>query len=297
MSWFTWAVDVSKIAGGVGVAVGFLKGVGAWWSDGPGRRKHWINAYRKIACKVQASYVESLFGIPPFKLQGENNHVRRIWVLGREGYLTVDTVNESVVSYSITTSSPKFRPLVAFGSHNAYRTEEMITLGVTTFAEAMAKPPSGFSLDVGGRRGIYAERHWTGSPGGYLHWILGSSDLGAPHAWDSPHFDEFRNEYVKHSYATRFMNRDGLWGALDIAETPGHDGFRRTAVVNTLTISSDQESSPDLGADVDTVRLLASAPTWRERLGGGTRARAARVRARVRRRSRNVPPTSGLGDD
>lgn len=65
MSWFTASVDVARIAGAVGVAITIWEGTKAWWADGPGRRKHWTNSYRKLACGVQAEYVESLFGVPP----------------------------------------------------------------------------------------------------------------------------------------------------------------------------------------------------------------------------------------
>ncbi|WTW95410.1 hypothetical protein OG216_19400 [Streptomycetaceae bacterium NBC_01309] len=299
MSWFDWAVDVSKIAGGVGVAAGFLKGFSAWWTTGPGRRKHWTKAYRKIACGVQADYVDSLFGVPPFKLQGSDGRVRRIWVLGREGYLTTLTQLGTVISYSLTTSNPKFNPLVAFGSHDAHRAERMITLGVTSFAAAAPDAPwkDSISLFAGARRGYYCELHYAGNPGGYLYWMLGNSDVGTPPAYASPDFSDFRDEYNAHRHPAPDSHGDNGWSALSQKDHAAYARFRRTAVVNTITVSSDCNSAPDIGADVDTVRVLALAPTWRERFGSGTRVRTGRALAWVKRGGRRKKEPTPPSDD
>ncbi|MYV51715.1 ETEC_3214 domain-containing protein [Streptomyces sp. SID3212] len=206
---WTLAAVLTALYGLYGIARG-------WWHTTLGKRRRLIRAYRRMAPYVRHDYVTELFGEPAWAHQqnvqkyGMNEDADedavalrdveltvRTWPLGLLGYLvTWCNEHDEVLMYSLTTRSRLFRPRISIGPYR-------ITLGRTPLA---ALPGSGPDEEgpwhaLGARRFSYAEQHYFGSPGGYLHWVAGVSDAGSPahppigcegNTWDPAERDEYR---------------------------------------------------------------------------------------------------------
>ncbi|MGH8967592.1 MAG: ETEC_3214 domain-containing protein, partial [Actinomycetes bacterium] len=216
-----------------------------------GKRRRLIRAYRRMAPYVRHDYVTELYGEPAWEhkqtVRKYGGAVRedepeagltdveltvRTWPLGLLGYLvTWCNKHDEVLMYSLTTRSRLFRPRISVGPYR-------ITLGRTPLASLPTSDPDGTRPwhELGARRFSYAEQHYFGNPGGYLHWVVGVSDAGAPLA--PP------------------IGCDGdTWGAAKVA------AYRRVARINSVlivgsTIDLDSVLPRGIAPDLDTVRLL-----------------------------------------
>uniref|UniRef100_A0AAU1ICH3 Uncharacterized protein n=1 Tax=Streptomyces sp. NBC_00180 TaxID=2903632 RepID=A0AAU1ICH3_9ACTN len=132
-----------------------------------------------------------------------------------------------VLMHSRTTHSRLFRPRVAFGPYR-------ITLGRTRLTALPATAPEDFGPwpAVGARRFSYAEQHYFGNPGGYLHWVVGVSDVGSPAAapvgcdeWEEPQLTEYRAQARINSVLIVGATID-LDSVLPYGIAPDHDRVR-----------------------------------------------------------------------
>lgn len=256
--------------------------VKGWWRTRLGKSRGLSKAYRRMAPRVRHDYVKSLFGEPAWEHRqevqtydtGEDAEVVltpteltvRTWPLGTLGYLvTWSDEHDSVLMYSLTTRSRLFRPRVAIGPHR-------ITLGRTPLASLPDPSPyaDGPWLALGARRFSYAEKHYFGNPGGYLHWAAGVSDAGAP------------------ALPPVGCNGDG-WGPGNLEE------YRRRARINSVLVAG---SAIDLGSvlpygiapDYDRVRLLETRHPARVALASWVwRIWRAVLRRQVRHQRPNTP--------
>ncbi|AXG82237.1 ETEC_3214 domain-containing protein [Streptomyces paludis] len=229
---------------------GILRG---WWHASLGKRRRLIRAYRRMAPYVRHDYVTELFGEPAWE---HRQTVRtygadagadedeldvvlrdveltvRTWPLGLLGYLvTWCNEHDEVLMYSLTTRSRLFRPRISVGPYR-------ITLGRTPLSSlpAPGQDDAGPWHGLGARRFSYAEQHYFGNPGGYLHWAVGVSDAGSP------------------AHPPIGCTED-TWGPTELA------GYRRQARINSVLIigsTIDLESVLPYGIapDHDRVRLL-----------------------------------------
>ncbi|WP_370738953.1 ETEC_3214 domain-containing protein [Streptomyces sp. EN16] len=222
-----------------------------WWNASLGRRRRLIRAYRRIAPYVRHEYVTQHFGEPAWEHKqtvrkygasvgdDESDVVLddveltvRTWPLGLLGYL-VTWCNESdeVLMYSLTTRSRLFRPRVSVGPYR-------ITLGKTPLAALPNPKPGAIGPwnELGARRFSYAEQHYFGNPGGYLHRAVGMSDAGTP-------------------LAPPIGCEGNTWATAEVA------AYRRAARINSVlivgpVIDLDSLLPRGISPDLDTVRLL-----------------------------------------
>lgn len=241
---WTLAAVLTALYGLYGIARG-------WWRASLGKRRRLIRVYRRMAPYVRHDYVTELFGEPAWEHKqtvwryggdvGEDEPevvftdvelTVRTWPLGLLGYLvTWCNKHDEVLMYSLTTRSRLFCPRISVGPYR-------ITLGRTPLASLPTSDPDGTRPwhELGARRFSYAEQHYFGNPGGYLHWVVGVSDAGAPLA--PP------------------ISCDGdTWGAAEVA------AYRRVARINSVlivgsTIDLDSVLPRGIAPDLDTVRLL-----------------------------------------
>ncbi|UUU45170.1 hypothetical protein JIW86_41300 (plasmid) [Streptomyces sp. NBC_00162] len=141
-----------------------------------------------------------------------------------------------------------------------------IRLGRTPLASlpALGPNPVGPWPALGARRFSYAEQHYFGNPGGYLHWGVGVSDSGSP--------------------ARTPIGCDGDgWGSGELAD------YRRRARINSALIVGSRIDpasvlSYGIAPDYDRVRLLELRHPARVALAARCRnARHAVLRLKVRR--------------
>ncbi|MFD9224923.1 ETEC_3214 domain-containing protein [Streptomyces sp. NPDC060064] len=209
-----------------------------------GKRRRLIKAYRKLATYVRHDYVEGLFGEPAWehkqsvKVYGADERDEavlreveltvRAWPLGMLGYL-VTWCNEDgeVLMHSLTTRSRLFRPRVTVGPYR-------ITLGRSRLADLPATAPEDFGPwpAVGARRFSYAEQHYFGNPGGYLHWVVGVSDVGSPasppvgcNEWKQPQLADYR-EHARINSVLIVGSTIDLDSVLPYGIAPDHDRVR-----------------------------------------------------------------------
>ncbi|MGW1942377.1 ETEC_3214 domain-containing protein [Streptomyces goshikiensis] len=222
--------------------------VAGWWRARLGKPRQLAKAYRRMAPRVRHDYVKSLFGEPAWEHEqevkkygaGEHDEVIlktvgltvRTWPLGTLGYLaTWCDEHDSVLMYSLTTRSRFFRPRVAIGPHR-------VTLGRTRLASLPAPHPDaeGPWAALGARRFSYAEQHYFGNLGGYLHWAAGVSDAGSP------------------LFPPVGCTGDG-WGPEELAEYRCGARISSVLVVGS-TIALDSVLPYGVAPDYDRVRLL-----------------------------------------
>ena len=234
--------------------------VRGWWHASLGKRRRLIKAYRKLATYVRHDYVEGLFGEPAWehkqsvKAYGADEHDEavlrevdltvRAWPLGTLGYL-VTWCNEDgeVLMHSLTTRSRLFRPRVAVGPYR-------ITLGRTRLAALPTAAPGDFGPwpAVGARRFSYAEQYYFGNPGGYLHWVVGVSDVGSPATppvgcaeWEQPQLAEYRKRARINSVLIVGSTID-LDSVLPYGIAPDHDRVRLLELRHPLRVAITQRA-------------------------------------------------------
>ncbi|MER7750168.1 ETEC_3214 domain-containing protein [Streptomyces bacillaris] len=237
--------------------IGIVRG---WWRVSLGKRRRLIRAYRRMAPYVRHDYVTQLFDEPawehkqvvrkygtdadepeasPTESDVELDVVLtdveltvRTWPLGLLGYLvTWCNEHDEVLMYSLTNRSRLFRPRVSIGPYR-------VVLGRTPLASlpGPSREDTGPWHELGARRFSYAEQHYFGNPGGYLHWAVGVSDAGSP-------------------LAPPIGCEGNTWGEAEVAE------YRRAARINSVlvvgsTIDLDSVLPRGIAPDLDTVRLL-----------------------------------------
>lgn len=183
--------EVTKTFGAVTASLAVSKATVAGWKAGPGKRRAWIRGYRKLAPSVRPVYVEQMFGqatfsrdipnrnlIPDEELspgsQDENKLVTaKVWMLGKDGYLTTWESGDAVIAYSLTAARWRFCPKIRVGPDVYGR---KIRLGWTRFS--VLEEPNAWRSFCGAHNFGYIEEHYFGNPGEYQTWMCGVSDVG-----------------------------------------------------------------------------------------------------------------------
>lgn len=193
------------------------------------RRRDRYARFRRLGTNAQLSFFTSVLGEPPamrrslvsditlYNDQGDAYHeprgfIEAIWI-DRDYYVHAyaDT-DETVVAYSVTTRSKRFRPKLRppWGESIArgrimtslgrpYRTKRAPTvkLGKTRFSTLPT--PQHASSWIGAHNWHYYEAVWGGNPGYYQWYVYSINDSGA-RAWD----DESPWEHEMYDFAWGF---------------------------------------------------------------------------------------------
>ncbi|MFD9787828.1 ETEC_3214 domain-containing protein [[Kitasatospora] papulosa] len=242
--WYSTTLNVWTLAATIVATLTLMKTVAAGWRATIGRRRHVISRVRKVAPWVSPAYMEELFGEPTWVTSLIVHHyqpeepvpdedlelelTKRIWKLGRFGYLTTWSTDTTVELYGLTTTSRWFRPRLLVG-------DTLVKLGKTRI-NALPKPEQSWPW-VGARRFTYIESFYFGNPGGYRTWYVGINDIGYQ----------------------PMPPREGT--EMSSAE---HQAFRATARINTVLVGTAffREASDatlfgnSFGPDQDQTRLL-----------------------------------------
>jgi hypothetical protein len=229
-----------------------------------------LSRYRRLAIGVRHEYVKSLFGEPAWEIANSITEppapqltptpaprprfgrrplqeppsaieipvTNRIWPLGRLGYLSTwcTSADNQVIAYSLTTRSRWLRPTIEIGP------DQTIKLGKSRVAELDHAPLRHWAR-LGARRYAYAEQHYFGNPGHYLHWFVGVLDIG------------------HRSTAPRGAGASGVLEPDQLAH------YRAGAIINSVLIAGGKgfylkDHLPyGIGPDGDTVRMLRPSPT------------------------------------
>lgn len=222
-----------------------------------GRR--WANYSKlgRVAVTAQLGYFVAVLGEPAVKRQNESGTTTALFVDPDFFLQAVVGADGLVISYSVTTRSPRFRPKLWWPTTGDGF--QGVTLGRSTFVEA--GDPTQVTGSRGARRIGYAEIHYFGNPGHYQEFALSYNDSGAGDLVDFT--DVFASDGPLDSLAA---------GALAL-ETYLRDAqvhtFRFRSVPNTYSVSAPfaQLDSQEwgLGVDLDQVRpffLVEQRPWW-----------------------------------
>lgn len=280
---WTLAAVLTALYGLYGIARG-------WWRASLGKRRRLIRAYRRMAPYVRHDYVTELFGEPAWEhkqtVRKYGGAIRedepeagltdveltvRTWPLGLLGYLvTWCNKHDEILMYSLTTRSRLFRPRISVGPYR-------ITLGRTPLASLPTSDPDGTRPwhELGARRFSYAEQHYFGNPGGYLHWVVGVSDAGAPLA---PPIGYDRDTWG----GPRRWPRTGVWPA----STPCSSSAPPSTWTACFPAASHRTSTPSGSSNFATPHAShwppGTTPPGRRASGGRTETERATGRRRWR---------------
>ncbi len=256
--------DVGAIVGSVAAAIALTNAVAAFWRSGPGRRRVWIRNYRKLAPSVRPAYVEQLFGQPTYayertsKVENEDRPVPklvdqsvtvRVWPLGMDGFLMTWSIDDSVVAYSLTTSSSRFHPVIRIGGTFEGNHDD-IRLGRTRFSELTRTPDDWQSWIGQYTLGGYVDYYYFKSQGRFQIWSCGFCDAG----------------YRKHmGRSFKGASFDDL-RSVSIDPPSARDEFRKSTSINSVLVQ---------GGDFVDLQLQSIGPApdlvrspWRPRLWG-----------------------------
>jgi len=251
-----FVIVIGAVAGAMTIATvtaTFYRALSRLYSETVGRRRSDYRKLRALACGVRTEYVTELLGEPVFLSNGysrrDGQHtdwVDRIYLLKECCVQTRCTTTGQVATFSITTMTSKFRPVVFFP-----RVEELV-LGLHTFeaasddavsAEAASDEPA--DLFVSPHTWGYAEQHYMGNPGYYQTYVLGynnSSDAG-----------NFATEYLSENDRDAVMRGDAI-------PVSALGEFRKHSIPNTITTVGPHldwaDYSSPRGPERDTLRVL-----------------------------------------
>jgi hypothetical protein len=240
-------VTVTSAAGLVGT--GIAKTIGRKW--GAYRR------LRRLAAHIHVDRFTSVLGSPmsskPWKNNGEpTDWSERIWVDRRYYVQALSDSGGTVMAFSVTSRSTKFRPKVPFPNDGRYTDppdpQVKAKLHTTRFAE-VASPPIRIRADLRANRLGYVEMYYFGNPGNYQSVALSVSDAALAIG------EGFPVEEVT-----------GLATPQDVVLTTEQvPKFRTGDAPNTYTVSAPHQPLDDFetlsgafGADANDVRVFAS---------------------------------------
>lgn len=189
--WADTIGEATKTFGAVTASLAVSKAALTAWKGGPGKRRIWIRNYRRLAPSVRPVYVEQMFGqatfsheipsrdlIPERELSpeawDENKPIMaKVWVLGKDGYLTTWEIGDMVLAYSLATARWRFCPKIRIGPEFG---GTKVRLGWTRFSAL--NEPNEWKSFRGAHNYGYIEQHYFGNPGEYQTWHCGVTDAG-----------------------------------------------------------------------------------------------------------------------
>ncbi|MDI5964348.1 hypothetical protein POF50_006485 [Streptomyces sp. SL13] len=239
MEWLSGLVSAMRFVPLVLASAGLFVLIRSSWRAGVGRGRYLAVNLRRLAPFVRPEYVTGLFGehawqeTVPVRLVAEGGSevftgpyeaagslIRRTWALGRMGYLTTWSTDDSVWMYSVTTRSRWFRPRLDIGPAGFPRARS-IRLGSTRIGSfEVPQDGYGFGEVLGGDRApgtppddfAYAELHEFRFQSGIdLAYAVGVSTSGFP----------------VHRQLVRHLRDRG---------EPGWAEYRRAAVINSVLV-------------------------------------------------------------
>lgn len=207
MEWLSGFVSALRFAPLVVASAGLFVLIRSSWRAGIGRGRYLAVNLRRLAPLVRPEYVSGLFGehawqetvtirvltadgeLPAGPAELPGTLTRRTWALGKMGYLTTWSTDDSVWMYSVTTRSRWFRPRIDIGPPG-FPKARTIRLGSSRIA-ALEPPRQGYGfgelVQEDRSRGTapddfaYAELHeFHFSSGIELSYAVGVSTSGFP---------------------------------------------------------------------------------------------------------------------
>jgi hypothetical protein len=204
-----------------------------WYESTLGRKRALAKKLRRLSAGVSIGYFQDILGPATFE-RTVKSFVEYVFV-DPLFYVQAISKDRTVVSFSVTTRSRRFNPVLKLGPYRLDGERVSIRLGKSRFAEmdSMAKPKE-IACSVGARRFEYHEEFYFGNPGKYMDFVFSINDAGFRH----------------HSFVS---DRAPL--SLD---DPAVKSFRRESVINTYTISmlATEVKGISGGPSYDQVRLL-----------------------------------------
>jgi len=232
------------------VAATFYGALSRLYSETVGRRRSDYRKLRALACGVRTEYVTELLGEPVFLSNGcsrrDDQHtdwVDRIYLLKECCVQTRCTTTGQVATFSITTMTSKFRPVVFFPRIGEHAGEELV-LGLHTF-EAASDEPISADFFISAHTWGYVEQHYMGNPGYYQTYVLGYNNSSFAGTFATEHLSE--------------NDRDAVMRG-DVIPVSALGEFRKHSIPNTITTVGFHAEWEDYGSprgpERDTLRVL-----------------------------------------
>lgn len=274
--------NAAEIGAGVLTAAALVALLLAAYRRSLGRRRIAKRKLGRLSTSVRVDYFEGILGAAAFKTTegGESTFIfvdPLFFVMAHAA-----EVDGTVIWYSVTTRSRKFRPL-AIGPHP-------IRLGKSRFSDLRNDPTAAGSF-LGARRWGYSEVHYEGNPGMYQTFGYGHCQSGAG---------------VQVGSIQEIAWDDGPLASSPIADDFSHDPrlkrFRDESVINSYAVGApyfDLQPDPGgFGPDEDLVRVLYWGQPHRamrkrlrrHRWRTFTRRLQARATSYIKRQARRVAP-------
>ena len=264
----TWELFVAVVAamGSVEILSRLISGA---WRHGPGRRRFAEARINRLANNYQHSRFVDVLGEPAIRetLPADADDspddqstapgvtYRRSHFVDPLFFVTaIADRSDSVVSWSVTTRSARFRPRI--GGPFPGRVVRLNSTPYSRFGT-----PSDHRIYIGARRFSYSETHWFGNPGEYQWYVLAHNDAGP---------GQFEFFDLERGLISR-RKESGVQMTLEQAKAEmwyqaQTEDIRRSSAFNTFGCALDLRVVA-IGPDLDAVRLFADWPyrpgsTW-----------------------------------
>ncbi|NTU49812.1 MAG: hypothetical protein HGA87_02790 [Desulfobulbaceae bacterium] len=235
------SIIIVCLSSAITITEGLIKLKG-YYGDTLGYKNALYKKIGRLATQTQIDYFSSVLGPPVFK-EVEKKHILFTYVFDLFYVVARTDFNNTVLSYSVTTRSESFNPVLSLGPYEEGQRPYRIVLGKTKFSEIPFVPEDIF-LSIGAKNFYFYEMYYFGAQANYQSYIFSFNEAGAGRADVSDLGLDIDLHYNKK------LN--------DLPDT--FKNFRSRTVVNTYGVgeSLGDEDIATAGPDLGQVEALYS---------------------------------------